>query len=163
MQVGNAVTDNYYDSIGTVTFWWTHSMISDTTYKLILKNCNFSAEKSSKKCDESVYYAINSEFGDIDQYSIYTPSCMGLTNSSQESKYVRMKNTLLHRRRSGYDPCTENYAEKYYNRADVQKALHANVTGIPYKWTACRYIFMLFLPIHKLILQRTYVVEMESS
>ncbi|KAL2326016.1 hypothetical protein Fmac_025074 [Flemingia macrophylla] len=26
----------------------------------------------------------------------------------------------------------------YYNRPDVQKALHANTTGIPYKWTACR-------------------------
>ncbi|KAK4404337.1 Serine carboxypeptidase 24 [Sesamum angolense] len=38
---------------------------------------------------------------------------------------------------SGYDPCTENYAEIYYNRPDVQKALHANSTGIPYKWTAC--------------------------
>lgn len=39
---------------------------------------------------------------------------------------------------AGYDPCTEKYAEVYYNRADVQKALHANTTGIPYKWTACR-------------------------
>ncbi|KAK6156621.1 hypothetical protein DH2020_010869 [Rehmannia glutinosa] len=38
---------------------------------------------------------------------------------------------------SGYDACTESYAEKYYNRPDVQKALHANFTGIPYKWTAC--------------------------
>ncbi|OMO90861.1 Peptidase S10, serine carboxypeptidase [Corchorus olitorius] len=51
--VGNAVTDNYYDSIGTVTFWWSHSMISDKTYKAILKHCNFTAEKSSKKCDDA--------------------------------------------------------------------------------------------------------------
>jgi len=40
---------------------------------------------------------------------------------------------------AGYDPCTEKYAEVYYNRPDVQKALHANTTGIPYKWTACRW------------------------
>ncbi|KAH9806356.1 serine carboxypeptidase 24 [Citrus sinensis] len=110
--VGNAVTDNYYDSIGTVTFWWTHSMISDKTYRSIINHCNFSAEKSSKKCDDTVNYAMNHEFGDIDQYSIYTPSCIALPNST-------------------------NYAEKYYNRQEVQKALHANVTGIPYKWTAC--------------------------
>jgi hypothetical protein len=39
----------------------------------------------------------------------------------------------------GYDPCTENYAEIYYNRPDVQKALHANISGIiPYNWTGCR-------------------------
>ncbi|XLS65773.1 hypothetical protein HN51_025747, partial [Arachis hypogaea] len=41
------------------------------------------------------------------------------------------------RQLSRYDPCTEKYAEIYYNRPDVQKALHANTTGIPYKWTAC--------------------------
>ncbi|XP_031249604.1 serine carboxypeptidase 24-like [Pistacia vera] len=133
--VGNAVTDNYYDSIGTVTFWWTHSMISDQTYKSILKYCNFTAENSSKECDEAVNYAMNHEFGDIDQYSIYTPFCMQLRNETTRS--LRLKNTLLRRRVSGYDPCTENYAEKYYNRPDVQKALHANITGIPYKWTAC--------------------------
>ncbi|KAK6126971.1 hypothetical protein DH2020_039282 [Rehmannia glutinosa] len=50
---------------------------------------------------------------------------------------LRLKNTLISLRFSGYDPCTESYAEKYYNRVDVQKAMHANSTGIPYKWTAC--------------------------
>ena len=143
IQVGNAVTDNNYDSIGTVTFWWSHSMISDRTYKAIIKYCNFTAEKSSNKCDDAVSYALNHEFGDIDQYSIYTPSCLVLTNNS--ARHIRLKNTLLHRRVSGYDPCTENYAEKYYNRPDVQKAMHANTTGIPYKWTSCRFFLVLYL------------------
>lgn len=114
-------------------------MISDRTYKSILKYCNFTAEKATQKCDDAVSYAINHEFGDIDQYSIYTPSCMPSTNNS--NRPLRLKNTLLRRRVSGYDPCTESYAEKYYNRPDVQKAMHANVTRIPYKWTACRLIF----------------------
>nr|GMD28934.1 serine carboxypeptidase 24-like [Ipomoea batatas] len=131
--VGNAVTDSKYDNIGTVAFWWSHAMISDKTYKSILNSCNFTSDKSSKKCDDIVDYAMNHEFGDIDQYSIYTPTC----KVAQNSTLIRVKNTLIHRRFSGYDPCTENYAEKYYNRPDVQKALHANTTGIPYKWTAC--------------------------
>ncbi|KAK4783307.1 hypothetical protein SAY86_007681 [Trapa natans] len=133
--VGNAVTDNYYDNMGTVSYWWTHSMISDRTYRSILKHCNFSSTKSSEKCDDWLSYAMNREFGNIDQYSIYTPSCLKLTNGTLP--VMRFGNTLLRRRVSGYDPCTENYAEKYYNRRDVQKALHANITGIPYKWTAC--------------------------
>jgi len=112
-------------------------MISDRTYRAILDNCNFTEDTASNKCDDAVTYAMNHEFGDIDQYSIYTPSCMQLPNST-----VRLKNTLLRRRVSGYDPCTEKYAEKYYNRPEVQKAMHANVTGIPYKWTACRYILV---------------------
>ncbi|KAK4479464.1 hypothetical protein RD792_014978 [Penstemon davidsonii] len=134
--VGNGVTDNYYDSIGTVTYWWTHSMISDQTYKSILKSCDFKSEKTSKKCDDAVNYAMNHEFGDIDQYSIYTPTCKPSVNKTKTT-YPRLKNTLLRPRFSGYDPCSESYAEKYYNRPDVQKAMHANTTGIPYKWTAC--------------------------
>lgn len=133
--VGNAVTDNYYDNIGTVTYWWSHSMISDRTYNSIIKLCNFKSENSSQKCDDAVNYAMNHEFGDIDQYSIYTPSCKAMQDGTKHT--MRLKNTLIRPRFSGYDPCTENYAEKYYNRPDVQKAMHANKTGIPYKWTAC--------------------------
>jgi serine carboxypeptidase-like clade 2 len=37
-----------------------------------------------------------------------------------------------------YDPCLDQYAISYLNRADVQRALHANVTGsIPYSWAPC--------------------------
>ncbi|KAI3444031.1 hypothetical protein Pfo_000696 [Paulownia fortunei] len=133
--VGNAVTDNYYDGIGTVTYWWSHSMISDKTYKSILKSCNFRSDKTSEKCDNAMNYAMNHEFGDIDQYSIYTPTCNASKGKPRLS--LRLKNTLIGTRFFGYDPCTESYAEKYYNRPDVQKALHANSTGIPYKWTAC--------------------------
>lgn len=158
--VGNAVTDNYYDSIGTVAFWWSHSMISDRSYRSIMDHCDFIAERTNEKCDEAVSYAINHEFGDIDQYSIYTPSCMALPNSST-IRSPRFKNSLVRRRVSGYDPCTENYAEKYYNRPDVQKAMHANSTGIPYKWTACSGVLIKYwndseasmLPIYKELIE----------
>ncbi|XP_042487070.1 serine carboxypeptidase 24 [Macadamia integrifolia] len=136
--VGNGVTDSYYDNIGTVTFWWSHSMISDRTYRSILSLCNFTLTNFSQSCNDVINYAINSEFGNIDQYSIYTPTCTALShNNGTKESVMRLKNTLLHRRTYGYDPCTENYAEKYYNRPEVQRAMHANTTGIPYKWTAC--------------------------
>ncbi|XP_051150120.1 serine carboxypeptidase 24-like [Andrographis paniculata] len=133
--VGNAVMDTYYDGLGTVTYWWSHSMISDKTYKTLLKHCKFVPQESSIKCDKIMNYAMNHEFGKIDQYSIYTPVC----NKSNKTLRVSttLKSILIGRRSFGYDPCTESYAEKYYNRPDVQKALHANLTGIPYKWTAC--------------------------
>eukprot|EP01018_Ginkgo_biloba_P025695 Gb_31088 [translate_table: standard] len=73
--VGNAVTDDYYDSLGTLRYWWTHSMIFDETYWAILDNCDFTQEDDSPSCDHYVNYAMNNEFGNIDQYSIYTPSC----------------------------------------------------------------------------------------
>ncbi|XP_022965164.1 serine carboxypeptidase 24-like [Cucurbita maxima] len=144
--VGNAVTDMNYDALGTVTYWWTHAMISDTTYNSILTHCNFTSDKTSKPCDNVISYAMNHEFGNVDQYSIYTPKCPVVvpnnTVSPARGAAIRFKNSLLRRRVSGYDPCTENYAEKYYNQKEVQMAMHANVTGIPYKWTACSDILL---------------------
>lgn len=53
-----------------------------------------------------------------------------------------------HKLPSGYDPCTEDYTEKYLNREDVQKALHANVTKLSYPYSPCRYA--LPVPFHRL-------------
>ncbi|KAL5723254.1 Serine carboxypeptidase-like 25 [Ranunculus cassubicifolius] len=139
IMVGNAVTDNYYDNLGTVTYWWSHAMISDKTYNQLLNTCDFRTQKNSDDCETLYAYAMDEEFGNIDQYNIYAPPC----NKSNDSKTKRHALRLPHqprpflRRLSGYDPCTESYAEIYYNRPDVQKALHANITRIPYKWTAC--------------------------
>jgi serine carboxypeptidase-like clade II len=41
-------------------------------------------------------------------------------------------------RPAGYDPCTTEYTETYFNRPDVQAALHVNVTKLSYNWTSCR-------------------------
>ncbi|WJX95465.1 hypothetical protein P8452_76783 [Trifolium repens] len=38
---------------------------------------------------------------------------------------------------AGYDPCASDYTAAYLNRQEVQKALHANVTNIPYPWSHC--------------------------
>jgi serine carboxypeptidase-like clade II len=36
-----------------------------------------------------------------------------------------------------YDPCVDSEVEVYFNRKEVQEALHANVTKLPYRWTGC--------------------------
>ena len=36
-----------------------------------------------------------------------------------------------------FDPCSDYYVSAYLNRADVQKALHANVTKLKYEWRPC--------------------------
>ncbi|KAK1432916.1 hypothetical protein QVD17_09819 [Tagetes erecta] len=141
IMVGNAVTDNYYDNLGTVTYWWSHAMISDKTYHQLINTCDFRRQKNSNECESLYSYAMDQEFGNIDQYNIYAPPCNNSDGSY--SSMTRQTTRLPHRphqtirRISGYDPCTERYAEIYYNREDVQKAFHANTTRIPYKWTAC--------------------------
>ncbi|KAL3624051.1 Serine carboxypeptidase-like 25 [Castilleja foliolosa] len=143
--VGNAVTDNHYDNLGTVNYWWSHAMISDKTYKQLMSTCDFQQQKTSNECESIYYYAMDQEFGNIDQYNIYGARCnsSGGSSSSGSStgatrRNMRLPNRPIFKELSGYDPCTEKYAEVYYNRPDVQRALHANISGrIPYKWTAC--------------------------
>ncbi|KAF9624559.1 hypothetical protein IFM89_011733 [Coptis chinensis] len=139
IMVGNAVTDNYYDNLGTVTYWWSHAMISDRTYKKLLSTCDFRQQKNSDNCESLYSYAMDQEFGNIDQYNIYALPCnrSGGSRSSRQHMHLPHRPRPIIRQYSGYDPCTEKYAEIYYNRPDVQKALHANKTRIPYNWTAC--------------------------
>lgn len=143
--VGNAVTDNYYDNLGTVAYWWSHAMISDKTYHQLINKCDFSRQKESDECESTYSYAMDQEFGNIDQYNIYAPTCSIPSDGSDDSPVGATRHTMrlphrpypVFRQMSGYDPCTEKRAESYYNRPDVQKALHANTTLISYKWTAC--------------------------
>ncbi|KAF8704912.1 hypothetical protein HU200_031155 [Digitaria exilis] len=119
--VGNAVIDDHNDYIGTFEYWWTHGLISDKTYEKLRLACESDvAQHPSKACQEILEVA-SSEEGNIDTYSIYAPIC---------------KKTSLNKRwlpwlPRGYDPCIGDYSTKYYNSPEVQKAFHANVTGIP--------------------------------
>ena len=40
--VGNAWTDSAIDNKGAVSFWWSHALISDASYRGLLSTCNFS-------------------------------------------------------------------------------------------------------------------------
>lgn len=135
MKVGNPDMDKTNDKLGTITYWWSHAMISDASYNSILNNCNFTAERFSNECDSAIYNAA-ADFGDIDQYSIYTPKCVPQQQTNETTKFVQMHTTR--RGLAEYDPCIEDYAEIYYNHPEVQRAMHANHTAIPYRWTACR-------------------------
>lgn len=73
--MGNAVTDDYHDYIGTFEYWWTHGLISDSTYKLLQITCDKgSSEHPSTDCTKALLLA-EQEQGNIDPYSIYTRPC----------------------------------------------------------------------------------------
>ncbi|KAL9260102.1 Serine carboxypeptidase-like 27-like protein [Drosera capensis] len=129
--VGNAVTDDYHDYIGTFEYWWTHGLISDGTYRSLRNACdNGSSQHPSTECNKALNVA-NVEFGNIDPYSIYTRPC----NSTSSLRHnLRGHYPWMSR---AYDPCTERHSKTYFNRPEVQKALHANTTGISYPWDTC--------------------------
>ncbi|XP_059666102.1 serine carboxypeptidase-like 27 isoform X2 [Cornus florida] len=129
--VGNAVTDDYHDYIGTFEYWWTHGLISGSTYRMLRTACDFgSSMHPSSDCVKALRLA-DAEQGKIDPYSIFTQPC---NDTSSLRRNLRGHYPWMSR---AYDPCTERYTKKYFNLPEVQKAFHANVTGIPYSWNSC--------------------------
>lgn len=142
--VGNAVINDHTDYAGMFESWWNHGLVSDATYRLLRASCgglNDSIIHPSPACNAATDVA-TAEQGNIDMYSIYTPLC-NQTSSSSATKRSWKSSSLIGRRHyhhvmgGSYDPCTESHSTVYYNRPEVQRALHANVTGINYPWATC--------------------------
>ncbi|KAJ4812095.1 Carboxypeptidase [Rhynchospora pubera] len=151
--IGNAVLNDETDQLGMLEYAWSHAIISDELYSAVRKECDSFKEqeeggKPSKSCSPAVK-AFLSAFDDIDIYSIYTPVCLSSLSSrrSRHSSHLIMAPRLLSQhgfwhqqmrsKPAGYDPCTEEYAKTYFNRPDVQRALHANGTHISYPYSLC--------------------------
>ncbi|MED6195661.1 Serine carboxypeptidase-like 35 [Stylosanthes scabra] len=140
--MGNAVINDVTDMSGLIDYAWSHAIISDKVYDGIKKNCDFSKENQTKACDVSVEGLLKS-YNEIDIYSIYSPICLNkyhhtpLSTKLLVAPRLLTRHDLWHSLPSGYDPCTEDYIAKYFNKKDVQKALHANITNLPYPYTLC--------------------------
>lgn len=125
--VGNAVIDNDHDTNGMVDYAWSHAVISDEYYHSLKNSCN-SKTGNQTLCDNG----LSAAYADINVYDLYTSVCL-----QQQSSNFLPKHALWPKLPYGYDPCGEVYVGVYFNRADVQKALHANTTQIPYPWVLC--------------------------
>ncbi|CAO2144832.1 unnamed protein product [Urochloa humidicola] len=132
--VGNGVTDDPIDTIGMFEYWWHHGLISDETLQSGKDFCldGSTLTKPSPRC-QKVMEKATEEQGNIDVYSIYTPTCKWGT--PYERRIQRSRRPL---RLPPYDPCTAFYSTNYLNIPEVQTAMHANVSGIiKYPWALC--------------------------
>ncbi|CAI9769923.1 unnamed protein product [Fraxinus pennsylvanica] len=120
--IGNAYIDYTDRWTGTYDHFWTSALISDEIHEGIISNCNFSSEaKVSEVCQDYTYQA-DEATGNIFIYDIYAPLCSSSSNAPSIS---------------GFDPCSDDYVFAYLNTPEVQKALHANTTGVPGPWEDC--------------------------
>ncbi|ESQ29339.1 hypothetical protein EUTSA_v10023955mg [Eutrema salsugineum] len=141
--LGNPEISEAEDWEGWVDYAWSHAVISDETYGVIKRSCNFSSNTiwDVKECKDGVDEVLK-QYHKIDQYSLYTPTCIGNSTLASSVDSTRFKTSLANskmmpRIMGGYDPCLDDYTRVFYNRADVQKALHAS-DGIHLKnWNIC--------------------------
>ncbi|KAK3024528.1 hypothetical protein RJ639_043720 [Escallonia herrerae] len=124
--IGNAEIDFETEYRGMYDFFWTHALISDELHEGVTSNCNLSSEETITETCETYLDQAYAVQGNIFYYDIYVPLC----NSSVASV-------------SAFDPCSSDYVRSYLNNPEVQKSLHANVTGLPNSWDFCRFLMHL--------------------
>ncbi|KAJ4792645.1 Carboxypeptidase [Rhynchospora pubera] len=132
--VGNALTDDYHDHYGVFQFMWATGMISDQTFRLLNLFCDFqSFIHTSSQC-ENIIDVASQEMGNIDPYSIFTPSCPANATMSHNKLFKRLHAAKMS---ESYDPCTEKHSTVYFNLPEVKKALHVSPVVASLKWETC--------------------------
>lgn len=127
--IGNAVINDETDEPGMYDYFATHALVSDQVVAQIHKYCDFSpkAGNQSSQCSTAVETASSNVFSIINIYNIYAPLCF-----SPNVTALPKKASILN-----FDPCSDYYVYAYLNRADVQAAIHANVTKLTHDWEPC--------------------------
>jgi len=141
--VGNPETHDGYDWEGFVDYAWSHAIVSDETHRIIKENCNFSSNDTwrNQNCTEKVNEILK-QYKQIDMYSLYTPTCIeksSIPANKSETKKFNYSTTKPRKMLAGYDPCLDDHGELYYNRYDVQRALHVTKDLQLKNWSICNY------------------------
>ncbi|XP_051125991.1 serine carboxypeptidase-like 31 isoform X2 [Andrographis paniculata] len=129
--LGNPETCDAEDWKGMVDYAWSHAVVSDETHEIIKQTCDFYSNNtwSNSNCTGAVEELL-SQYKEIDIYSLYTSVCIGNSSGSSDKSahtLITSKSSIskmMPRVMGGYDPCLDDYARSYYNRHDVQRALH---------------------------------------
>ncbi|CAL0310995.1 unnamed protein product [Lupinus luteus] len=125
IMIGNAVINDQTDNQGMYDYLASHAIISDQVMHDIHTFCNFSSGTIPSQCPTALDEYIQ-DISFIDIYNIYAPLC----NNPNLTSFPK-KNSIV------IDPCSGIYTHAYLNRANVQAALHANVTKLKYDWESC--------------------------
>ncbi|XP_051214560.1 serine carboxypeptidase 1 [Lolium perenne] len=122
--IGNAYLDDNTNTRASMDYYWTHAMISRETHQAVQQHCGFNGTYTGD-CRTAIS-AANNELGVIDPYNIYASVCYNASDPQN-----------LHGSAANTDPCAPYYIQSYLNRPEVQKALHANTTGLKQPWSDC--------------------------
>ncbi|XP_073122275.1 serine carboxypeptidase-like 42 isoform X1 [Henckelia pumila] len=136
--IGNPLLKLDRDVPATYEFFWSHGMISDEIGLAIMNDCEFedytfaTPHNVSKSCNDAITEA-NKIVGDyINNYDVILDVCYP-SIVQQELRLRKMATKIS----VGVDVCMTYERRFYFNLPEVQKALHANRTNLPYPWSMC--------------------------
>ncbi|WVZ05377.1 hypothetical protein V8G54_018723 [Vigna mungo] len=134
--LGNPVLEFATDFNSRAEFFWSHGLISDTTYEVFTSVCNYSRYVReyyngavSPVCS-SVMSQVSTETSRfVDKYDVTLDVC--LSSVFSQTKVLNPQQVT-----ETIDVCVEDETVNYLNRKDVQSALHARLVGVQ-RWSAC--------------------------
>ncbi|XP_057870491.2 serine carboxypeptidase-like 45 isoform X2 [Cryptomeria japonica] len=131
--IGNPLLDFYTDFNARAEYYWSHGLISDPTYKMMIKDCNdarymdeYFRGSISNTCQQ-IHAIVDMEVSRyVDVYDVTLNKCF--------SSLLMQPNLL---RAQKPDVCVQDEATTYLNRPEVHKAFHARLVGGISSWKAC--------------------------
>ncbi|KAK2444152.1 Serine carboxypeptidase-like 42 [Trifolium repens] len=138
LAIGNPLLNLGRDTQATYNYFWSHGMISDEIGLTIRSVCDFDdyIDSGSHNVSQSCNKALNetdkivSDY--IDNYDVILDVCYPAIFEQQI--ILRKMATKIS---LSVDVCMEYERDLYLNLPEVQKALHANRTNLPYAWSMC--------------------------
>ncbi|XP_052736840.1 serine carboxypeptidase-like 42 isoform X2 [Vigna angularis] len=136
--IGNPLLRLDRDAPATYEYFWSHGMISDEIGLAIMNDCNFddysyeSPHNVSNSCNNAIYEANLIVGNYINNYDVILDVCYP-SIAEQELRLKKMATKIS----VGVDVCLSLERRFYFNLPEVQKALHANRTKLPYRWSMC--------------------------
>ncbi|XP_073013911.1 serine carboxypeptidase-like 42 [Typha latifolia] len=136
--IGNPLLKLDRDVPATYEFFWSHGMISDEIGLTIMNKCDFedyvfnSPHNVTTSCNDAIADA-NQVVGDyINNYDVILDVCYPAI-VEQELRLRKYATKIS----VGVDVCMTYERRFYFNLPEVQQALHANRTNLPYSWSMC--------------------------
>ncbi|TVU51306.1 hypothetical protein EJB05_02720 [Eragrostis curvula] len=136
--IGNPLLKLDRDISSIYEYFWSHGMISDEVGLAITNACDFedytfsSPHNESESCNDAIAEA-NKVVGDyVNSYDVLLDVCYPsiVMQELRLRKYVTKISI-------GVDVCMSLERYFYLNLPEVQQALHANRTSLPYQWRMC--------------------------
>ncbi|KAL3641701.1 Serine carboxypeptidase-like 42 [Castilleja foliolosa] len=139
-QLGNPLLKVDRDVPASYEYLWSHGLISDEINHKIIRECDFSIYSFAGTDNETqlpclvtlgeAYKVVGD--GYINMYGVIYDSCY----PSIVEQELRLKK-MVTKMSFGVDVCKMEETSIYLNLPEVQKALHANRTNLPYNWSDC--------------------------
>ncbi|AEC05981.1 serine carboxypeptidase-like 38 [Arabidopsis thaliana] len=129
ISIGNPGLDLLIEADNENKFILSHGLVSQKDFEEYSKVCDF-ANYDMDECPKIMPKFSIEHNKHLDVYNIYAPVCLNSTLSSEPKKCTTIMEV---------DPCRSNYVKAYLNSENVQEAMHANTTKLPYEWKACNH------------------------